>query len=321
MLIASAKSYSQIHLDQNGLKTTVIGALQASGDQALRHDIGVIGYNSHHWQPGGLVIIELFNVSYGTGYAKYIIENGYGQGANHGTPVVKLVESQGAFHNARIAIGVPYDLSSSHGGYVNKALPIYLDVRYYSTYKARITYTQDKVDDITFLNQIKINTSPTIADIPDFTSSTVLDNNLSTSGNLTVKGGGIHYIENGDVGIGTTDPRGYKLAVNGKIRAQEIKVEASPWPDYVFEKSYQLPTLQETEKHIKEKGHLPGIPSAQEVGANGINVGEMNAKLLQKIEELTLYIIEQDKRLKEQGKLLKEQISAQQTEIEKLKKR
>lgn len=102
----------------------------------------------------------------------------------------------------------------------------------------------------------------------------------------------------GDIGIGTVDPKGYRLAVNGKIRAQEIKIEASPWPDYVFAKDYQLPSLQETEKHIKEKGHLPGIPSAEEVKANGIDVGEMNAKLLQKIEEMTLYIIDLEKRMK-----------------------
>jgi len=111
----------------------------------------------------------------------------------------------------------------------------------------------------------------------------------------------------GNVGIGTTDPRGYRLAVNGKIRAQEIKVEAAPWPDYVFNKSYYLPTLQETEKHIKEKGHLPGIPSAEEVKTNGIDLGEMNAKLLKKIEELTLYLIEQKKEIQSQGEELKNQ--------------
>ncbi|WP_316810313.1 hypothetical protein [Pedobacter heparinus] len=99
----------------------------------------------------------------------------------------------------------------------------------------------------------------------------------------------------GNVGIGTDDPKGYRLAVNGKIRAQEIKVEASPWPDYVFTKDYQLLSLQQTEQHIKEKGHLPGIPSAAEAKSNGIDLGEMNAKLLQKIEELTLHLIEKDK--------------------------
>jgi hypothetical protein len=101
----------------------------------------------------------------------------------------------------------------------------------------------------------------------------------------------------GNVGIGTTNPLGYKLAVNGKIRAQEVKVELNGWPDYVFTKDYQLPTLQQTEKHIKEKGHLPGIPSAAEVKANGIDLGEMNAKLLQKIEELTLHLIKLDSKV------------------------
>jgi hypothetical protein len=103
-------------------------------------------------------------------------------------------------------------------------------------------------------------------------------------------------IVDGNLGIGTSDTKGYKLAVNGKIRTQEIKVENTNWPDYVFNKSYLLPTLQQTEKHIKEKGHLPGIPSAKEVKANGIALGEMNAKLLFKIEELTLHLIEMNKK-------------------------
>ncbi|TCC97701.1 hypothetical protein [Pedobacter hiemivivus] len=123
---------------------------------------------------------------------------------------------------------------------------------------------------------------------------------------------------NGNIGIGTADPKAYKLAVNGKIRAQEIKVEASPWPDYVFTKSYYLPSLQETEKYIKEKGHLPGIPSAAEVKANGIDLGEMNAKLLQKIEELTLHLIEKDKNEQKQHLLFKDQNKMIEKLIERL---
>ncbi|TKC05243.1 hypothetical protein [Pedobacter frigoris] len=100
----------------------------------------------------------------------------------------------------------------------------------------------------------------------------------------------------GKIGIGMNTPT-EKLEVNGKIRAREIKVENANWPDYVFAPSYKVPTLQETEKHIKEKGHLPGIPSASDVKANGIDLGDMNAKLLQKIEELTLHLIEKDKKI------------------------
>lgn len=99
----------------------------------------------------------------------------------------------------------------------------------------------------------------------------------------------------GDVGIGTINTRGYKLAIAGNMIAESVKVQLQgSWPDYVFGKNYQLPTLQETEKYIKEKGHLQGIPSAAEVKANGIDLGEMNARLLQKIEELTLHLIQKD---------------------------
>lgn len=107
------------------------------------------------------------------------------------------------------------------------------------------------------------------------------------------------YIANqgGNVGIGTLTPGSWKLAVNGNIRAKEIKVETG-WSDFVFYDNYELPSLDEVEKQIKEKGHLKDIPSAEEVAENGIFLGEMDAKLLQKIEELTLYTIQQQKRLK-----------------------
>jgi hypothetical protein len=111
------------------------------------------------------------------------------------------------------------------------------------------------------------------------------------------KNGNISLVnKKGNVGIGTTNPGTWKLAVNGQIRAKEIKVETR-WSDFVFENDYKLPTLKDVENHIKEKGHLKDIPSAKEVEKNGILLGKMNSKLLQKIEELTLYTIEQEKRL------------------------
>ena len=101
---------------------------------------------------------------------------------------------------------------------------------------------------------------------------------------------------NGNIGIGTINPGIWKLAVNGKIRAKEIKVETG-WSDFVFYDDYELPTLEEVEMHIAEKGHLKDIPSEKEVEENGILLGEMNSKLLQKIEELTLYTIQQQKEI------------------------
>lgn len=101
----------------------------------------------------------------------------------------------------------------------------------------------------------------------------------------------------GNVGIGTTITGPHKLAVEGSIGAREVKVTATGWPDYVFKNNYNLPTLEEVEKHINEKGHLENIPSEEEVLKNGISLGEMNAKLLQKIEELTLYMIDVSKKV------------------------
>lgn len=98
----------------------------------------------------------------------------------------------------------------------------------------------------------------------------------------------------GDVAIGASNvPSGYKLAVEGKIRTREIRVDQDTWPDYVFDKDYDLPSLEEIKRHIDEKGHLPNIPSAQEVKENGVELGEMNRLLLEKIEELTIYLLDQ----------------------------
>ncbi len=88
----------------------------------------------------------------------------------------------------------------------------------------------------------------------------------------------------------------FKLSVNGDMRANRVKVYTS-WADFVFEKDYDLPTLAEVEQHIIKNGHLKDIPSAKDVEAHGIELGEMNKKLLQKVEELTLYIIELNKKV------------------------
>jgi len=110
---------------------------------------------------------------------------------------------------------------------------------------------------------------------------------------------------NGNIGIGVSKPT-ERLEVNGTIRSKEVKIEATNWPDFVFDKAYKLPSLKEVENHIREYNHLPDIPSEKQVTDEGIKVSEMQAKLLQKIEELTLYIIEQEKRINQLEKKLNE---------------
>lgn len=101
---------------------------------------------------------------------------------------------------------------------------------------------------------------------------------------------------NGNIGIGTKNPQ-YLLAVNGVIGAKEVNVTTSGWADYVFRPEYPLRPLSEVEAFIVKHGHLPNIPSEKEVLENGVNLLEMNIKLLEKVEELTLYVIELEKKI------------------------
>lgn len=105
------------------------------------------------------------------------------------------------------------------------------------------------------------------------------------------------------VGIGTdsiNDPD-FKLFVADGVRTRKVKVDVSAWPDYVFESGYALPALEDLEVYINQHKHLPGINSAAEVAAEGLDLGSGQAALLKKIEELTLYVIQLNKQLQEQG--------------------
>ncbi len=126
-----------------------------------------------------------------------------------------------------------------------------------------------------------------------------------------------------NLGIGTTNTQGYRLAIAGNVIAESMKVELQVnWPDFVFNDSFELPSLEEVAQYIEDKGHLKGIPSAKEVRQTGIDLGDMNAKLLQKIEELTLYTIKQEmtlKALKEENKkiqVLTERLEALERRLE-----
>jgi hypothetical protein len=129
--------------------------------------------------------------------------------------------------------------------------------------------------------------------------------------------GGVYYRDASSIAF--NDVLNSSLAVNGTISAQKMKItQTGIWPDYVFSSTYHLPSLKDVEQFIRQNSHLPGIPSAAEVQKKGIDVGEHQAALLKKIEELTLYTIDQKKEIdfqKEELKSLKEQIAELKTLI------
>ncbi|MDR2274867.1 MAG: hypothetical protein LBF27_28420 [Sphingobacterium sp.] len=126
-------------------------------------------------------------------------------------------------------------------------------------------------------------------------------NNTSYSMSLT-KSGDLRVFNTLSVGSGLLP--GYKMSVAGKLAAQEVLVTTSNWPDYVFKADYKLPSLVETEKFINENGHLPDVPKSEDAEANGISLGEMNKILLKKIEEITLHLIDMEKKNLNQQKLI-----------------
>jgi hypothetical protein len=127
-------------------------------------------------------------------------------------------------------------------------------------------------------------------------------------GRLTIQASHLHAA--GNLGIGCTNvPSGFRMAVNGAIRARRVRVDTEGWCDYVFDENYKLKPLQEVEEFIKKNKHLEEIPSAEEVSKEGIDLSEMNMLLLKKVEEITLYLIE----LKNENELLKGRVQILET--------
>ena len=151
---------------------------------------------------------------------------------------------------------------------------------------------------------LDINSGSTVADAPELRFSldgiqkaavfwSKLDEKLYMRNNNNI----LLMNSSGDVGIGTTIPDA-KLTVNGDIHAREVRVDLTvPGPDYVFEEEYDLPTLESLQSYISANKHLPGVPSARDMEEYGIDLGIMNMLLLKKVEELTLYTLEQEKKI------------------------
>lgn len=131
------------------------------------------------------------------------------------------------------------------------------------------------------------------------------------------------FLLDGNVGIGVDDPD-ERLVVDGRVKAEEIHIEDVVPADYVFDPDYDLMSLDELNEHIRTRGHLPGVASGAEMEAEGVSVGRMQTRLLEKVEELMLYTIDQHRTLVSQRKFIEEQerqLALQQRHIESLEKR
>lgn len=184
---------------------------------------------------------------------------------------------------------------------------------------------------------------PLEVEVPDNTNGIILGNSFGARFFMKVNeiGGGQLFVRSFDghdriflnadgqsfflnrVGIGlnpTSNPNNYMLAVNGLVGSKEVMIEnsSSTWPDYVFAEDYELMPLNELAKFISTKKHLPNIPSANEIETQGGHkVGEINQKLLEKVEELTLYLIDQNQQIQELKDNVK-QLAVENAELKKL---
>lgn len=150
--------------------------------------------------------------------------------------------------------------------------------------------------------------------LPTATNQLLLPYQNSFGGIVNMPGTGI-WNASGNVGIGTVNPGSFKLAVRGNVHAQQVNVDMTSWSDYVFKRDYPLPGLDEVKTYIDKNHHLPEIPSEQQIAKNGLDLGEMDKLLTKKVEELTLYLIEKDKQLKDE----QEKNRKQQAEIDLMK--
>ena len=236
------------------------------------------GISGRIWM--GAEKLHIDNATAGTGTG-FVLKKDGNVGIGVADPAVKL-------HLAGSIRG-----NSTHGSLRVASNSGYIDIGPQNTYDAHI-YTNMG----SFIFNTAIYSGAGV--FGTLNSNNLIFNTNSTSTRMTI------LQSNGNVGIGTSSPD-YKLDVAGVIRCSEVLVQdINQIADFVFKPDYSLPSLQQVDEFISSNGHLPGIPSEAEVKEKGLGLVEMQIKLLQKVEELTLYVIEQDKRALEQEKRIKE---------------
>lgn len=220
-----------------------------------------------------------------------------GAGLTGLTRKIKFWNEGGAFFSGKVGIGLsnPRCMLTILSGTVNSANNT--EVLQIAGKNPIQFFSDANGNDVAYLKGVTDNAITPQYPLSGLEIGVAPNNSLYLSANY---GPVLTIASNNNVGIGTTNPT-YKLSVNGNIRSKEIVVETG-WADYVFDKKYNLTKLEDVEKYILQNKHLPNIPSAKEVEENGLHLGDVQKKMMEKIEELTLYIIEADKQQKRLAK-------------------
>ncbi|BAV08131.1 hypothetical protein SAMN05421788_103467 [Filimonas lacunae] len=267
---------------------------------------------------GAVTTLNITNA--GSGYAPGTYSNLKATGGSgSGLYITVIVGSAGTVTNAVVANGISYagqnyaqneTVSAPLSGGTGFAATINLRTNHnfsalvnVSTFKTKTADTFFTVKSIPNISQETGATGNVYGFFHDPRITSLLGKNIAFQ-NIT---GDVYMgTTSGNVGIGTSNPT-QKLSVAGTILAKRVKASVAKenWPDYVFASDYQLPSLEQVDAYIKQNQHLPEVPSADAVSKQGLDVGDSQALLLKKIEELTLYLIDQNEKIKAQGERIK----------------